>query len=98
MVSTKPCTPASQRRVNEAALDRQCVNTLASFWVHPLKDGDYKNTTISRLAVLGLRDGWMSPLNYTPIYLAVIKVAGTFVVYQMYLKHAEAVARLRAGT
>jgi hypothetical protein len=52
---------------------RFCINLVD----HPLQDNEYKNAIISGLAVLGIRDdeGWLDAQDYTPKYLAVIKLA-----------------------
>ena len=53
---------------------------------HELKHSAYESALISALAVLGLRgDGdWVSPLDYTMTYSAVIKLGRMLVLQQAY--------------
>ena len=50
---------------------------------HALPQGEYENALISGLAVMGMRGdgGWVSALDYTPVYSAVIKVMRMLVLY-----------------
>lgn len=52
---------------------------------------------ISGLAVIAIEEdgGWTLPINYTPVYSAVIKVARILVVYQSYLEREAFVHKLR---
>lgn len=49
--------------------------------------------------MLGLRDerGLVNAVDYTPIYLAVIKVARMWDVYQSYLQREDEVKELKKG-
>jgi len=71
---------------------RLCIELLN----HPLKDNEYKSAMISGLAVLGIRDddGWLDADDYTPKYLAVIKLARLIVVQEGYEQQQEAIKRL----
>ena len=53
---------------------------------HELKHSAYESALISALAVLGLRGdgGWVSPLDYTTTYSAVIKLGRMLVLRQAY--------------
>ena len=53
---------------------------------HKLKHSAYESMLISALAVLGLRSdgGWVSPLDYTTTYSAVIKLGRMLVLRQAY--------------
>ncbi len=84
------------RRVSEKTLERMCLDVIIASLDHQLKQSDYDNVIISGLAVLGVRDdgGWVSALDYTPIYSAVIKTARMMVVYQSYWEREDEIAEL----
>jgi hypothetical protein len=55
------------------------IRASSEFWVaifdHDLKDNEYENAIISRLAVLGIygeKNGWVPAISYTPILAAII--------------------------
>jgi hypothetical protein len=55
------------------------VRASSEFWVaifdHDLKDNEYKNAILSRLAVLGIcgeKNGWVPAIFYTPTLAAII--------------------------
>lgn len=70
----------------ESQLETSCLNMLVSWFDHSISHDHYSNVIISSLAVMGIQDdkksGWVSPLNYTPIYSGVIKVARFLVLFQ----------------
>ena len=50
---------------------------------YSLKDNDYENAVLSRLAVLGVdseHGGWMPAINYIPTLVAIIITMRTIVV------------------
>jgi hypothetical protein len=59
----------------------------------PLQDDEYKSVVISGLAVLGIREdgGWLDAEDYTPKYLAVIKLAWLMVVQEAYKRRRKAI-------
>lgn len=58
---------------------------------HQLGDYHYDSILLSALAVMGMREdgGWESPLNYTPIYSAVVKIYRMVVLYRAYIKRQQ---------
>ncbi|KJZ69024.1 hypothetical protein HIM_11583 [Hirsutella minnesotensis 3608] len=84
------------RQVSETTLERMCLDMIIASLDHQLKQGHYDNVIISGLAVLGVRDdgGWVSAMDYTPLYSAVIKTARMMVVYQSYWEREDEIAEL----
>lgn len=80
----------------EARVDRLGLDAIVAMFDHEFKHGQYENAIISGLAVMGLRDdgGWVSALDYTPIYSAVIKVVRMLVVYQSIVEQREEIREL----
>ncbi|RTE68056.1 hypothetical protein BHE90_017567, partial [Fusarium euwallaceae] len=80
----------SAGRYTPERLQRSCLDAVVQFFDHPFKNGNhYESIIISALAVMGLEregGGWVSVMNYTPIYSAVIKVARYLVLYQSILE------------
>ena len=70
----------------QAKVDRACLDFVVSLFDHELKHNAYESALISALAVLGLRGdgGWVSPLDYTTTYSAVIKLGRMLVLRQAY--------------
>ena len=66
----------------QAKVDRACLDFAVSLLDHELKHSAYESALISALAVLGRRGdgGWVSPLDYTTMYSAVIKVGRILVL------------------
>ena len=62
------------------------MDFVVSLFDHELKHSAYESALISALAVLGLRGdgGWVSPLDYTTTYSAVIKLGRMLVLRQAY--------------
>ncbi|KAK5989588.1 hypothetical protein PT974_01671 [Cladobotryum mycophilum] len=82
--------------VEDEKVDRLCLDMVVKLLNHQMKQDHYDNAIISGLAVLGIQEdkGWMSPLDYTPIYSAVIKIARMLVLYQSYLEREDEVAKM----
>jgi hypothetical protein len=81
-------------------LEVQVLAFMLALLDHPFGDGEYRNALVSGLAVLGIheKDGWHSPLGYTPKLSAIVTVARVLVVYQARLKRIEAIEEwTRAG-
>ena len=76
---------------------RLALDTMVGFFDHEFRHTHYENAIISGLAVLGLRDdgGWVSVLDYTPVYSAVIKTVRMLVVYQSVVEQADEVRALQ---
>ncbi|RKL22022.1 hypothetical protein BFJ72_g14786 [Fusarium proliferatum] len=84
-------------RFTPERLERSCLDMVVSFLDHPFKNGDhYESVIISGLAVMGISDhgGWLTPMEYTPVYSAIIKVAKYLVLYQSILERRDEVSRL----
>ncbi|KAH6683480.1 hypothetical protein B0J14DRAFT_467389, partial [Halenospora varia] len=60
---------------------QMCINDIVLL-NQPLQDNKYKSVVISGLAVLAIREdnGWLDAKDYTPKYLAMIKLARLIVV------------------
>jgi superfamily II DNA helicase RecQ len=70
----------------ETNLESICLSMLMSWFDHTIGHDPYANIIISSLAVMGIKDerqgGWESPLNFTPVYSGIIKVARYLVLLQ----------------
>lgn len=77
-LTIEPEEPATIERLHDATL-----SLLLSLIDHPLGEHEYSSVLLSGLAILGIdiKDGWKSPLNYTPILSAVVTVAKMLVLY-----------------
>lgn len=83
-------------RYNEERLQGLCLTMVMSMLDHMIKDGRYySNMLISALAIMGIGSGgeWVSPLDYTPLYSAVIKGARMMVLYQSSIEREQEVQR-----
>ena len=72
-------------------VDRQLLDLIVQLLDHAIPDTAYDSVLISALAAIGWEeDGqWASPLGYTPIYSAVIKVARMLVLQQSWVECIE---------
>ena len=63
-------------------IQQQILRLQIALFNQPLQDDEYKSGLISGLAMLGMRedDGQLDAEDYTPKYLAVIKLAQLMVV------------------
>lgn len=88
----------SDEMIEEMAKVQQSVLELCiAILDHAWEEGEYDCVLISGLAVLGIEDddsGWMSPIEYTPIYSAIIKLARLMVVQYAYDQRQEAIEEL----
>ncbi|KAL9572228.1 hypothetical protein ACKAV7_003641 [Fusarium commune] len=92
-------------RWTEDRVRRSCLDMVIQFLDHRFRNGDhYRSIIISALAIMGLADGggdmdtvsgWLTAMDYTPIYSAVIKVARYLVLYQSILERSDQVGRLQ---
>ncbi|EXA28835.1 hypothetical protein FOVG_19585 [Fusarium oxysporum f. sp. pisi HDV247] len=92
-------------RWTEDRVRRSCLDMVIQFLDHRFKNGDhYRSIIISALAIMGLADGggdmdmvsgWLTAMDYTPTYSAVIKVARYLVLYQSILERSDQVGRLQ---
>ena len=74
--------------------DVQCLETVMTWLYDPMEQGEYGNTMISGLSVIGIGDdgGWRDVAEYTTTYSAVIKVARMLVLYHAYWEHEDVMA------
>jgi hypothetical protein len=74
-------------------IQRQILRLWMALLNQPLQDDEYKSVLISGLAILGMRedDGWLDAEDYTPKYLALIKLARLMVVQEAYERRREAI-------
>ena len=72
-------------------VDRRLLDFIVQLLDHAIPDTAYDSVLISALAAIGWEeDGqWASPLGYTPIYSAVIKVARMLVLQQSWVECIE---------
>ncbi|TVY64128.1 hypothetical protein Focb16_v014221 [Fusarium oxysporum f. sp. cubense] len=92
-------------RWTEDRVRRSCLDMVIEFLDHRFRNGDhYRSIIISALAIMGLADGggdmdmvsgWLTAMDYTPTYSAVIKVARYLVLYQSILERSDQVGRLQ---
>lgn len=77
-------------------IDGACLEFLMAMANHQLGDYHYDSVLLSALAVMGVRGdgGWESPLNYTPIYSAVVKVYRMAVLYRAYIKRQQEIREI----
>lgn len=70
-------------RYTDDRLDGDCLELIIAILDNPIKSGnDYDNMMISAFAVMGLgQDGWARPMEYTPVYSAIVKVARMMVLH-----------------
>jgi len=70
----------------ESELESLCLSMLVGWFDHTVGHDPYTNVVISSLAVMGIQDekqgGWESPLNFTPVYSGIIKIARFLVLLQ----------------
>lgn len=70
----------------ETDLESICLRMLMGWFDCIIGHDPYANVVISSLAVMGIQDerqgGWESPLNFTPVYSGIIKVARFLVLLQ----------------
>lgn len=74
-------------RYTNERLQQACLDVIISMLDHPLQNGNhYENIIISTLAVMGIdkNSRWMSALDYTPTYSAVIKLHGIWCYISAY--------------
>lgn len=84
-------------RYTDERVDASCLNMVIAFLDHQIKSGRHdENIVISALAVMGLKEdgGWMMPLEYTPIYSAVVKVSRMMVLHQSIKERDKEIAQL----
>ena len=89
---------SSQQRSHQKERQQEMEEACLRFWLtmfdHELKAGEYESGIISALAVLGLspeKEGWSTPMNYTPILSAVVTIIRGLVVYKAWLTHQNAI-------
>ena len=82
---------------SEVQLDRTCLDFIISMLDHQL-DSDYDSGLLSALAVMGITEdgGWMTAINYTPIYSGIIKIIRALVIYQSVLERQEEIEKWKS--